>query len=704
MSERWRVWLRGFTYFAEGKANLQNAARKRNELLYGAGAGSGVQDIFENLTIITAPEGQADDVYLQTVRTLNAYFRVQENAAYERYVLRQLRQEPGEDVDSFVLRLRKQARHCSYGPEELEFAVRDQLLEKTSSLDLRTKLFEEPNIQVAAAMGKARAWETARRQARNIAEGEGGQSKVNMVKNLDSKKPSNGFGTQKCYACGKVGHFARDKVCPARGKTSAKCGQKRHWAACCKSATESKTGGRVENGRKRGKKRSSDVKRDFKSRNKQVNQVEYDSGDEPYAFPINFNGERACEDNVIMVKIDNTTPSMLVDSGAQSTVLGERQLNNLVKSGLKAKLQLEERNLRVYGNGYLPVVGKFEASIECNGRKIMETILVTRGEGRCLLGSPSAKRLQVLKVGPELGDVANVYSVGSGIDGIVDRLPNVFSGVGKLAGYQLKLHIDPEVKPVAQKPRRISYPLKEKVTKKINELLDLDIIEKFSGPTTWVSPAVIAPKPNKDDVRICVDMRCANEAIRREKLPIPTVDEVLEEPNGSTVFSKLDMNMGFHEIELEEGSRDITTSLAGDSLSRYKRLSFGINSAPEQYQNIVRQTIAGCPGATNIADDIVVHGKTTEDHDRNLVTLLKRLQERNLTLNKDKCKIGMSQIVFMGLLLNKHGVGPKEEKVKAIREQRLPPMLPSCEAFWDLSVSAHGSCLILRQLRTHLGG
>ena len=133
---------------------------------------------------------------------------------------------------------------------------------------------------------------------------------------------------------------------------------------------------------------------------------------------------------MIMVKIDNTTTSMLVDSGAQSTVLGERQFNNLIKSGLKAKLQPEERNLRVYGNGYLPVVGKFEASIECNGRKIMETILVTRGEGRCLFGSPAAKRLQVLKVGPELGGVANVYSVGSGIDGIVDRFPNVFSGVG----------------------------------------------------------------------------------------------------------------------------------------------------------------------------------------------------------------------------------------------------------------------------------
>ena len=104
---------------------------------------------------------------------------------------------------------------------------------------------------------------------------------------------------------------------------------------------------------------------------------------------------------------------------------------------------------------------------------------------------------------------------------------------------------------------------------------------------------------------------------------------------------------------------------------------------PEQYQNIVRQTIAGCPGATNIADDVVVHGKTTED-DRNLVTLLNRLQERNLTLNKDKCKIRMSQIVFMILILNKHGVGPTEEKVKAIRETKAPTNVAELRSFLGL--------------------
>lgn len=98
-SERsWRVWLRELTSFAEGKANPRESARKRSELLNRAS--SGIQDIFENLVIVPL-EGQDEDLYQQTVWTLNAYFHVRKNAVHERHVLRKLRQEPGEDVDSF---------------------------------------------------------------------------------------------------------------------------------------------------------------------------------------------------------------------------------------------------------------------------------------------------------------------------------------------------------------------------------------------------------------------------------------------------------------------------------------------------------------------------------------------------------------------------------------------------------------------------
>lgn len=84
----------------------------------------------------------------------------------------------------------------------------------------------------------------------------------------------------------------------------------------------------------------------------------------------------------------------------------------------------------------------------------------------------------------------------------------------------------------------------------------MDIIEKAEGPTPWVSPIVVAPKPN-GDIRLCVDMRQANQAIIRERYPIPAVDEILQNLNRSSVFSKLDLKLAFHQIELSEQSRNI---------------------------------------------------------------------------------------------------------------------------------------------------
>ena len=169
----------------------------------------------------------------------------------------------------------------------------------------------------------------------------------------------------------------------------------------------------------------------------------------------------------------------------------------------------------------------------------------------------------------------------------MQKFPECFRGAGKLKDFQLNIHIDPSVRPVAQNPRRIPFGLRKKAEDKLSELMDADIIEKADGPTPWVSPVCIVPKPS-DEIRLCVDMRRANEAIQRERHPIPTIDEVLLDMNQSTVFSKLDLKWGFHQIELAEESRGITTFSTHCGLYRYKRLMFGITSAPEVYQHIIQ--------------------------------------------------------------------------------------------------------------------
>ena len=127
-------------------------------------------------------------------------------------------------------------------------------------------------------------------------------------------------------------------------------------------------------------------------------------------------------------------------------------------------------------------------------------------------------------------------------------------------------------------------------------------------------------------------MRQANRAILREKHPVPTVEETLQEISEAKVFSKLDLNMAFHEIELHPDSRDVTTFAAPDGLYRYKRLFFGVNMATEKFQQLIWQILKDCPGAYNLHDDVRVVGRDHKEHDENLDRVMRKFEENGLTM------------------------------------------------------------------------
>ena len=111
---------------------------------------------------------------------------------------------------------------------------------------------------------------------------------------------------------------------------------------------------------------------------------------------------------------------------------------------------------------------------------------------------------------------------------------------------------------------------------------------------------------------------------------------------------------------------------------------FGISSAPEMYQHIIQQVLTGCDGASNIADDIIVHGKELQDHDIKLRKTLERLKERGLTLSQEKCKFKMPKLTFMGYLLSQKRIGPTEERVKAVKQFRAPSNAAEVRSFLGL--------------------
>ncbi len=121
------------------------------------------------------------------------------------------------------------------------------------------------------------------------------------------------------------------------------------------------------------------------------------------------------------------------------------------------------------------------------------------------------------------------------------------------------------------------------------------------------------------DLHCVLPVRMANEAIKRERHPTPTVDDLIHNFNGATVFSKLDLRSGYHQIPLAPESLYITTFATHKGLRRYARLNFGTSSASEMFQDIISEQVRDIPGVFNISDDVIVFGKTQANHDELIV-------------------------------------------------------------------------------------
>lgn len=129
------------------------------------------------------------------------------------------------------------------------------------------------------------------------------------------------------------------------------------------------------------------------------------------------------------------------------------------------------------------------------------------------------------------------------------------------------------------------FHIRQRVEDELQKLEADDITKEVTGSTPWVSPIVTPPKPkDPDKVRICVDMRLANTAIERERHITPTMDGVVLELNGATVFSKLDLRAGYQQLELHPDSRHITTFTTHLGLRRYKTLNSGTFLLPKYFK------------------------------------------------------------------------------------------------------------------------
>ncbi|XP_049520592.1 retrovirus-related Pol polyprotein from transposon opus [Dermacentor silvarum] len=253
--------------------------------------------------------------------------------------------------------------------------------------------------------------------------------------------------------------------------------------------------------------------------------------------------------------------------------------------------------------------------------------------------------------------------------------------LGLAKGVQHRVKLKQSVAPVTQKLRRLPLSVREAVSDELRNLLSADVIECVNA-SEWVSPIVAARKKD-GSIRICVDLREANKAVVVDSFPLPHTEELLHALNGARYFSKLDLASAYYQVLLHPDSRDITAFITHDGLFRFKRVCFGLASAPAAFQQLMTSILQGCKGVLCYLDDVIIFGKSEKEHMRNLEEVLQRISHAGLKLN-DKCVFNTSELSFLGHRVSAEGVAPLQTKVDAIVHAATPTDAGKLRSFLGL--------------------
>ena len=196
------------------------------------------------------------------------------------------------------------------------------------------------------------------------------------------------------------------------------------------------------------------------------------------------------------------------------------------------------------------------------------------------------------------------------------------------------------------------------------------------------NPLVLDKKKN-GKLRLCVDFRKLNEISEREIYPIPDGQELFDKLGGNEFFTTIDLAKGYYQIELDESSQRKTAFSTSSGHYHFKRMPFGLNSAPASFQAALEYILSKQKNriCCIYIDDIIIFGRTKTEHDKNLLEVLAQLNKFGVKLSKEKLNFCKKRVKFLGHEISAKGVSTDPDKVKAVKDWPRPETMKELNSF-----------------------
>ena len=296
--------------------------------------------------------------------------------------------------------------------------------------------------------------------------------------------------------------------------------------------------------------------------------------------------------------------TMELDTGASYSLISEQVYKTTWTEAEAPSLEQSAVKLHTYTGEQVVVVGSVTVTV-CYDTQVVELpLLVVKGEGPSLYGRNWLSKIK-LNWGAINQVTSQVYKK------VLNKYPEVFKDeLGTLRGTRAKIHVDPQATPRFFKPRSAPYTLRDRVEKELDRLLSEGIIEPIQF-SDWAAP--IVPIVKEDGrIRICGDYRVTiNHSSKLDSYPIPKANDLFATLAGGKSFSKLDLSHAYLQLVLDEESRKFTTINTHKGLFHYKRLPFGVSSAPAIFQRTMDSLLQGIPQTCVYLDNYGYNSRRT---------------------------------------------------------------------------------------------